>query len=184
MPGLPAPALVLVLYAAAPLAAHGMRIEVRVDASAHVVGAAKYGAHPVAHAEVRILAPDGKLLADGRTDATGAFRLAMTQRCDLRVVIQDGAHRGEKRLPVSAFPLSLPIYGGGAPSAPAAPPLSADAASLSTVVEAAVAKRLEPVELQLQRQADAMRLRDILGGIGYILGLAGIGFYFAGRARR
>lgn len=175
----------LVLLAAAPLAAHGMRIEVRVDASARVVGAAKYGAHAVAHAEVQLLAPDGKVVAEGRTDADGAFSLPMTQRCDLRVIINDGSHRGEKRLPMSAFPSHLPVYGGGPAPAPASnAPLSADAASLSAVVEAAVARRLEPVELQLQRQADALRLRDILGGIGYILGLAGIGFYFAGQARR
>lgn len=175
----------LVLLAAAPLAAHGMRLEVRVDASARVVGAAKYGTHAVAQAEVQLLAPDGKVLAEGRTDAEGAFSLAVTQRCDLRVVINDGAHRGEKRLLMSAFPSTLPVYGGGAPpAAPSATPRSADAASLSAVVEAAVARRLEPVELQLQRQADALRLRDILGGIGYILGLAGIGFYFTGRARK
>ncbi len=170
------PALVLLI--ASPLAAHGMRLEVRVDAQARVVGTARYGAHAVANAEVQLLAPDGKVLATGKTDAQGAFALAAPQRGELRLVVNDGSHRGEKTLPLGAFPSHFPIQGGG----PA--PTANEATNLSAVVEAAVAKRLEPVELMLQRQADALRLRDILGGIGYILGLAGIGFYFAGRAKR
>ncbi len=166
------PLPVLIALAPAPLLAHGMRLEVRVDAQGQVVGTAAYGRHAVAHAEVQLLAADGRVVVQGRTDAQGAFRLTVPQAGDYRLVVSDGAHRGEKPVVARAFPAAL-----------AAPVPQGEDTRLAAVVEAAVARRLEPLELQLQRQADALRLRDLLGGIGYILGLAGIAFYVAGRKR-
>ncbi len=168
------------IIAGLPLLAHGMKITLRVDAQGAVVGSASYGAHPVVNAQVRFLAPDGVALGEVTSDAQGAFTFPVKERCTLRVVITEGSHRGEKVLPESTFPSSLPLRGGGGASAPAR---TVDTSALSSVVEAAVARRLESVEVLLQKQADANRLRDVLGGIGYILGLAGVGFYVAGRAK-
>ena len=36
---------------------------------------------------------------------------------------------------------------------------------------------------QLDRLEDTIRLRDVFGGIGYILGITGIMFYFLGRRK-
>lgn len=69
------------------------------------------------------------------------------------------------------------------PSGSPADPL--DEARLATVVEAAVSKavdeKLAPLKLQLARMAEqdqSARMRDIIGGIGWIIGLVGIAAWF------
>lgn len=70
-----------------------------------------------------------------------------------------------------------------ASGSPAAAPL--DEARLTALVEAAVAKsideKLAPLKLQLARMAEqdqSARMRDIIGGIGWIIGLVGIAAWF------
>jgi nickel transport protein len=58
------------------------------------------------------------------------------------------------------------------------------AAHLEELVEAAVARQLGPVKEMLLKAANPQPgLRDILGGIGYLLGLAGIVAYFKARKK-
>jgi nickel transport protein len=70
-----------------------------------------------------------------------------------------------------------------ASGSPASAPL--DEARLAALVEAAVAKsvdeKLAPLKLQLARMAEqdqSARMRDIIGGIGWIIGLVGIAAWF------
>ena len=50
-------------------------------------------------------------------------------------------------------------------------------------VAAVVRAELRAVRQELARVREARDLQSIFGGIGYIIGLAGIGFYFAAKAR-
>jgi nickel transport protein len=52
-------------------------------------------------------------------------------------------------------------------------------------VDAALAARLSPLTRMLasRQREEGVRLTDVIGGIGYILGLAGLYAYFAGRRR-
>lgn len=74
-----------------------------------------------------------------------------------------------------------------APSAPAAPALTrtgppATPDEVRAIVNAALDAKLGPIRRDLAAQVNAgPSLRDIIGGIGWILGLAGIGLYFKGR---
>lgn len=65
-----------------------------------------------------------------------------------------------------------------------APLTDVDAATLQTIVEGAVAQKLRPLQREIAELRDEVRLHDILGGIGYIVGIAGIAFYFLGVRRR
>ena len=55
---------------------------------------------------------------------------------------------------------------------------------LTAVVEQAVAKRIRPLERELRSLKEEVRFHDILGGIGYIAGIAGVTFYFLGVRKR
>jgi nickel transport protein len=50
------------------------------------------------------------------------------------------------------------------------------------MIERAVARQVRPLREELMAAQDQARLHDILGGIGYILGLTGIALWW--RARR
>ncbi|HOU21896.1 MAG TPA: hypothetical protein PKX16_06700 [Kiritimatiellia bacterium] len=48
----------------------------------------------------------------------------------------------------------------------------------------ALQKQIVELRRDLAARDDRTRLRDILGGIGYILGLMGLAFYFLGTRRK
>jgi nickel transport protein len=50
------------------------------------------------------------------------------------------------------------------------------------MVEQAVARQVRPLREQLIAHQDRIRLQDLLGGIGYILGLAGLVLWWRSRS--
>ena len=57
-------------------------------------------------------------------------------------------------------------------------------AELEAVVEAVVSRHVTPLREQLNAYEDRLRWRDVLGGIGYILGLTGLAAAFSTHRRR
>ena len=72
---------------------------------------------------------------------------------------------------------------GGAPAIPPdhGRPVERNDAALARLVEQAVARQLGPLRLELQQYADRVRLADLLGGIGFIFGLAGVALWWRSR---
>ncbi|MEJ2456241.1 MAG: hypothetical protein P8103_19125 [Candidatus Thiodiazotropha sp.] len=66
-----------------------------------------------------------------------------------------------------------------ATTVPTVPPQGVTEAAL----ERAVARQIRPLREALQGYEEQVRLRDIIGGIGYIVGLAGLGLWW-GRRRK
>lgn len=60
--------------------------------------------------------------------------------------------------------------------------ISLDREEVQNIVAKAVSQEVAPLKRQLQSlQQDRVSLQDILGGLGYILGLMGLTFYFKSR---
>jgi nickel transport protein len=74
---------------------------------------------------------------------------------------------------------------GAAESAPANPNNSQlSAEELEKIVDKAVARQVRPLREQLDHYEAKIRLHDILGGIGYIIGLMGLGYFLRARKKR
>lgn len=119
-------------------------------------------------------------------------------RNDFTLTAQDMAQAGgADAAGISASPANPPgrstetppasdVPGGSAGQAGSAPALaSTDEARFQTLVEAAVAKAVEeklvPLRLELAKiseQSRASKVRDIVAGIGWIVGLVGIAAWF------
>ncbi len=56
-----------------------------------------------------------------------------------------------------------------------------DHAQLQKIVEKAVARQVKPLRKQIMQLQNSIRLHDVLGGLGYILGLTGLGMWAAAR---
>jgi nickel transport protein len=87
-----------------------------------------------------------------------------------------------------AAPLQTPgpagvVETGQQPAGPA--PLAGDAAALSAVVEAAVEKKIAPLRAMLVSDKEkGPGLTEIVGGIGWLVGLGGLAAFFAARGKR
>ena len=59
-----------------------------------------------------------------------------------------------------------------------------DNEELQRLIETAVSQRIRPLQREIADLKEEIRFHDILGGIGYIVGTAGIVFYFLGVRKR
>ena len=194
--------LLALLLGAAPALAHKLNVfaaaeGARIDGSAYFVGGAKASG-------ARILVADaaGSVLAELEPAADGSFSYQASAPVEHRIIAETGdGHRAEWRVTAEELAGSFPLrttdvqqaaaergatdateaitgpVGGETPVDP--PELLAP--EIAAAIERAVARQVRPLREELLATRDALRLQDILGGIGYIFGLAGLVLWWNSR---
>lgn len=170
--------------------AHKLKVFARVEGG-EILGSAYFvGGAPAAGAGVRILDAEGNLLATLNPDAEGRFRYRPAAPADYLVEVDSGdGHVARWKLAAKDFASAIPP--SAAPAVPADVPERASPAlvppvadpALVALVEEAVARQVGPLREQLVAYEDKVRLHDVLGGIGYIIGLAGLALWWHSRGR-
>jgi nickel transport protein len=142
-------------------------------------------------------------LLRGITNDQGAFSFKVPQRTDLRIVLVAGeGHQAEWTIPATEIE-ELPskkaratdVQKSGQAQEQSPPQASLDAMGapdnvimvedLEAIIETVLDRKLKPITRMLaDLQQKGPTLRDILGGIGYILGLVGIAAYVQNRKRK
>jgi nickel transport protein len=54
---------------------------------------------------------------------------------------------------------------------------------IENIIDKAVSKQIRPLREQLDRYEEKVRLHDVLGGIGYIIGLMGLAYFIGARRK-
>jgi nickel transport protein len=151
------------------------------------------GGKKVKKGRIAVYDPEGKKLLDGLTDDQGEFAFNIPQKTALRVELAAGAgHKGYWLVPLEEIvgAPAQPIDGSTEKSVPDKPtavdPASGgDDTRLQAAIEKALDKKLKPVmKLLAESKQAGPSLTEILGGIGYIIGLVGIAAYFKSRQRK
>lgn len=137
---------------------------------------------------VEVFDPAGQKLLEGRTDQKGEFSFKLPQKTDLLLVLT--ASMGHK----SDFTLKVENADEAAPAAEPAKitgelspdTVTVDMRQLRTVIEETLDLRLKPIYRSL---ADAKRregpsLTNIIGGLGYIIGIMGLILYVRSRKKK
>lgn len=140
---------------------------------------------PARDSRVTAYDKNGKVVAEGRTNDDGVFVFSVEHPGDLRIVLEASmGHRNEILLPaadtVSGGAEPMPEQGknalvandSGAPGAASAP----QGPSLDKAIDRVLARRLGPIQesiINIQRAMERPSLSQILGGLGYIIGIAG-----------
>jgi nickel transport protein len=151
------------------------------------------GGARVKNAAVRILAADDTLLGETVTDPAGSFRFQTKNPVDHRIIVDAGSGHvaeftvkaSELARPDSSSLVTPTITVANKPFSQSTQETTMPSAThLQAVVDKAVARQLRPLREQLDAYQAEVRWRDVLGGLGYILGIAGIAFYFLGRRQQ
>lgn len=174
-----------------PLSAHKLKVfalaeGVTIQGQAYFVGGA-----PASGAEIRIKDGEGNLLARLQPDTQGHFSYRIERVMDYEVVAdtRDG-HQMSWFLKAAEFtPESAAMTPAGASEGEAGDPASASPGTEQsrTKRQACGENASHPSESMVAALRDCesrQRLRDILGGLGYIVGLAGLGLWWSGRRGR
>ncbi len=177
---------VLMLTFSNPSWAHKLSIFAYVEGDRVYIESYFANGDPCANSPVRVYDRSGAILVEGQTDGEGMFNFQLPERDDLRIVVEASmGHRNE-------YLLSKQEIVGEMGSASSPPITSPEDAQETTRLPAArdieqiLDRKLAPLIAnvhEMQRAQDRAKLRDIIGGIGYIVGLMGLVMYLRARKR-
>jgi nickel transport protein len=177
---------------AAPAAAHKVTVFAWVEGDTVHTESKFSGGRFAKQARIEVYDSGDKLLLDGLTDDEGRFAFKPPKRDALRIVLVAGSgHRNEWRLTAEEIsgldpaPIREQTNSEALPQPESVLPMDGalSPTEMQHMIEASLDKKLQPVLRQLHRQEERTRLADILGGVGYILGLVGLGAYIHFRRR-
>lgn len=140
----------------------------------------------VKNSKVTVYGGNDKLLVEGLTNEEGEFTFPISDKQGLRIVLDAGeGHQAEYRLSAAE------VAGMQAATAqrPSADPtaVTADAASpvpTHAELRRAVAEGVMPLAREIAELKERRSVSDILGGIGFIVGVLGVFAYFQARRQR
>jgi len=196
----PAAAIVLLL-GALPAAAHKLNVFAAAD-GARIEGSAYFaGGGKATGARILITDAAGGVLAELSPAADGSFSWQARAPVEHHVVAEtEDGHRAEWVIGASELAGAFPGVAGepGAAAEAVGDAAAAGAASevtdtsppgatdgldpaLGEAIERAVARQVRPLREAMLEAREAAQLRDVLGGIGYIVGLAGLALWWRSR---
>lgn len=176
------------LFFASPALAHKVTVFAWAQGDTVFTESKFSGGKVVKGGQVEVFDMDGTLLLEGLTDDQGAFSFKAPKIADLNIVLTAGmGHQNSwiiaagdlgsakeaKPAPSEAQPVDLSK--ALSPSA-AAPGLTAK--EIEAIVARQLDEKIQPLTRMMVESRDkGPTLTDILGGMGYILGLVGLGAY-------
>jgi nickel transport protein len=190
----PFPVALVALVALMPAPAYAHKLNVFASAEGTTIRGKVYfsGGTPAQDVAVTALSPTGQQIGQTKTDAEGHFAMEARFRCDYRLLAETGdGHGGEYTLTASVLPNDLPPLPAGEKVEGESPHTGehAFAEPTSTVVASfdqigLLRAEIVRLEQQLNAYENRVRMTDVLGGIGYIVGLTGAAYYYLGARRK
>jgi nickel transport protein len=187
---------VFLSLAAGPVRAHKVMIFAWVEGDTVHTESKFSGGKTVKRGKIIVYDLEGNQLVEGNTDKQGRFSFSIPKKTTLKVVLNAGmGHRAEWTIPVEETDEVISKHSNSGITQETSatvpkkeresiPECVVSAGEIQIVVEKALDKKIEPIMNILAESCDqGPSVTDILGGIGYILGLVGIGTYFHYRRR-
>ncbi len=189
-------AVLLGLLIATPAEAHKLKVFATAEGGVVSGYAYFFGGGRAMETRVTVTDPRGRTLIELRTDAEGTFRFDTKQRQDYRITVDSGdGHVTSTTISAADLPepsvmadvadmtLRPKVAEAAVVPPPAEPEPPMTAPDVATLVEAAIAHQIRPLREQVDAWNDRILVHDVLGGLGYILGLAGLAYGLTARRR-
>ena len=170
-----------------PLWAHSVSIHAWVEGDRVLTESFFLGGSRAAHSRIAVFDEGGNELITGNTDSQGMFSFKLPRKKDLKIVLRTlEGHGAEFHLKVEERPISEDRQKGGDAEEPpptvGIPCISEE--EIRGIVEEVLDERLEEMKERLAAsQKGGPGITEILGGIGYIIGLMGVAIIFGHRKK-
>lgn len=189
---------ILVLLAG-PVSAHKFIVIAWVEGDTVYVESGFGDGSLAKNAKVLVYDDQKNMLLEGRTNDQGEFSFKVPKKIAMKVIVDAAmGHQGESLIPIEDIEAVATETTDTATFQKAVPEPDRDpqnqgqpvvvtgltAKDIQVAVEKALDNKLRPVIKKLAKSEDhGPSVNDIFGGIGYILGLAGVGAYFNSRRK-
>ena len=143
----------------------------------------------VINAIVEVFDTEGKKLLTGTTDKEGKFDFGIPLKTDLKITLNASmGHRAEYLLPKEEITGDQGSLDKNIKESQGEKEveekISVSREEIKSIVEDALDKKLNPILRKITLiQDQGPRISEIIGGIGYIIGLMGIALYFSNRKK-
>ena len=183
--------------------AHRVTIFAWVDGNTVHTQSRFSGGKAVQNGRISVYNSQGKLLLTGNTDSAGEFYFNLPGTADIRIVLDAGMGHGNEWVMSAGEAESSPGKGNESEqkttsssqdsktvstqlSKPTpSPPVGLTRNEIKAIVDESIDNKLKPImKLLSELHNDKPSINDILSGIGYILGLVGLGAYIHYRKKR
>lgn len=170
--------LICLFVIGSPLAAHDLRLVVAVEGK-EITGLLSYpGGEPAAGTIVQFIDPRDKIVAEVTADAEGRFRQPVLFRCDYLIRARTiDLHHAEMTVKEEQLPADLPPF-----ASPVADP-PREVMQSDEQFKREIQLELKLMREQIDRLESSIGLRDIVGGVGFIVGILGLLLFLRQRVR-
>lgn len=196
---------IILFSLAGPAAAHKVMIFAWVNGNTVHTESKFSGGRKVKGGEINVFGPKGQLLLSGKTNDQGEFSFPVPQPTALKIVLNAAmGHRGEWTLSKDEITKAIPAdtnsqatenttgenttpAAGTQPTAsrPVATEATLNAEKIQQAVEKALDRKLEPIyRILAESREHKPTINDVIGGIGYIIGLVGLAAYMHARRQQ
>ena len=162
-----------------PVYAHKVNVFAWVEGATVHTESKFSGGKKVKEGKIEVYDHLNRKVVEGATDSQGYYAFSAPPDAQTLKIVLTAGMGHSNHWQVTAEELGRkPLAEKTIPAAPSPREhelAGVDAQTLETIVERAVEKKLAPIKAQLAEQA--WGLRDIVAGIGYILGLMGLASY-------
>lgn len=172
----------------APALAHKVTIFAWVEGDRVFTESKFSGGRRATRAKVAVFDREGTQLLDGTTDERGAFSFKIPKLTDLRIVLNAGTgHRAEWTITESEIRKAgyQEETGEVAPPRQVSGNLGLGKQEIQELMDESLDRRLTPiVKMLAELQTKGPSMTEVIGGIGYIVGLMGVALYFLSRRKK
>ena len=171
-----------------PALAHKVTIFAWVEGDRVLTESKFSGGRRATRAEVAVFDRAGTRLIEGKTDGKGAFSFKIPKLTDLRIVLNAGpGHRAEWTITESEIrqagyqeqtqETTAPVRESG--------DMDLRLEEIQKLIDESLDRKLRPiVNMLAELQTKGPSMTEVIGGIGYIVGLMGVVLYVASRRKK
>ena len=175
-------ALALLAASTWPAQAHRLKLFATLEGETISGYAFFVGGGRAQDADLRIKDEAGREIAQLTTDKSGAYSFKAPQTQTYHLVANTGdGHVAEATIDKGRFSGASAV--ASAADEDDAPASAATTAQIERAVDAAVARQLRPLMEAYEAAESRTRFNDIMGGIGMIVGLAGLALWSSARRK-
>jgi nickel transport protein len=180
-------ASILVISTPLPVFAHKVIIFAWVEGDTVFTESKFSGGKRAINAQVQVFDREYKQLLEGKTNNKGEFSFKIPKLTDLRIVLTAGTgHKGEWTIPgseIQEVAALLEKKKAEEPSQHTAVGLTKE--EIKDLIDDSLDRKLRPiVRMMTESQSKGPSVNEIVGGIGYIVGLIGVALYFKNRGKK